>query len=152
MLGWAHSLVFKWKQRLHVESACRRRSIVALVIWLREDGNMRCLHCLPMQQRDKQNCKIGFEIFRKCPWRSQAVHLFIRVSNQRRANVVTPEQNCIPCSGISPKAELKVHVFLDVCYQRGCKEVIYSTSVKMYVFILPTRLQSLFIHSPADRI
>lgn len=67
---------FTWD--LHADNS------VALVIWLREkDGYMRCLHCLPMQQRDKQNCKIGYEIFQKCPWRSQAVHLIICVSSRQ---------------------------------------------------------------------
>ena len=35
----------------------------------------------------------------------------------------------------STKAELKVHVFLNVGHQRGCKVVTSSTSVKINVFL-----------------
>ena len=34
----------------------------------------------------------------------------------------------------SPKAELKVHVFLNVGHQQGCKVVTSGTSVKINVF------------------
>ena len=67
-------------------------------------------------------------------------------------NVVTPYKNCIPGRGsthamhsvkveahrhyasISLKAELKVHVFLIVGHQQGCKVVTSDTSVKINVF------------------
>ena len=52
-------------------------------------------------------------------------------------------------ASISPKAELKVHVFLNVGHQRGCKVVTSGTSVKINVFFLPTCLRSLFIHCAA---
>ena len=70
------------------------------------------------------------------------------LTDRCRAYVFTPDKNCIPCCGnvhassaggkthyasISPKAELKVHVFLCVSYQQDCKEVIHSTSFKMNV-------------------
>ena len=37
-------------------------------------------------------------------------------------------------ASISPKAELKVHVFLNEGHQRGCKVVTFGTSVKINVF------------------
>ena len=42
------------------------------------------------------------------------------------------------------KAKLKVHVFLNVGHQRGCKVVIPGTSVKINVFFLRF---TIFIHS-----
>ena len=81
-------------------------------------------------------------------------------------NVVTLYKKCIPGRGsahgmhsvkveahrrytlISPKAELKVHVFLNVGQQRVCKVVTSGTFVKN----LPTSLRSLFIHCAAAEL
>ena len=51
-----------------------------------------------------------------------------------------------PCAPHLRLAELKVHVFLNVGHQQGCKVVTSGTSVKLVFFFLPTCLSSLFIH------
>ena len=53
-------------------------------------------------------------------------------------------------ASISPKAKLKVHVFLNVGHQWGCtsKAVTSGTSVKIF-FFLPTCLRSLLIYCTA---
>ena len=43
-------------------------------------------------------------------------------------------------------------MFLNVGYQQGCKVVIYGTSIKTNIFILPTCLSSLFIHCTAAEL
>ena len=71
---------------------------------------------------------------------------------RKPVNVVTPYKNCITGHGSthgmhsvkveahrryalsSPKAELKIHVFLNVGHQRGCKVETSGTSVKINVF------------------
>ena len=44
---------------------------------------------------------------------------------------------------ISPKAELKVHVFLNVGHQQGCKVVTSATSVKINIIFF-RRLYDLY--------
>ena len=47
-------------------------------------------------------------------------------------------------ASISPKAELKVHVFLNVGHQQGCKVVTLGTSVKINVFFFHTHTHTHF--------
>ena len=51
-------------------------------------------------------------------------------------------------TSISPKAEFKVHVFLNVGHQRGCKVVTSGTSVKINVFFFH-RLYDLYSFTAA---
>ena len=48
---------------------------------------------------------------------------------------------------ISPKAELKVHVFLNVGHQQGCKVVTSATSVKINIIKINIEVVTIFIHS-----
>ena len=81
-----------------------------------------------------------------------------------RANVVTPYKKSTPVAGacmhsmpvearrhytlISPKAELKVHVFLNVGHQQG-KVVTSGTSVKIH---FPTWFRSLVINCAVAKL